>query len=125
MAVLEDLRRNGFIIEMDDFGSGYSSLNMLKDMPVDVLKIDMAFLRGPEDRNGRVIVREIITLARELNMVSLTEGVESENQYEELLDMGCQLFQGNYFAESMPPEAFEKQDGTMEQGGGNHEKQTE
>ena len=125
MAVLEDLRRNGFIIEMDDFGSGYSSLNMLKEMPVDVLKIDMAFLRGSEDRNGRVIVREIITLARELNILSLTEGVESENQYEDLLDMGCQLFQGNYFAEPMPPEAFEKQYGTMGQDGGNHEKQKE
>ena len=82
MAMLESLRKNGFIIEMDDFGSGYSSLNMLKDMPVDVLKIDMASLRKAPDAGGRrlLIVREIINLARELDMISLTEGVETKDQ---------------------------------------------
>ena len=111
MEMLEDLRKNGFIIEMDDFGSGYSSLNMLKDMPVDVLKIDMAFLRKTEDRGGRgqMIVREIIALARELNIISLTEGVETAEQYGQLQDMGCEMYQGYYFAKPMPPEDFEKQ----------------
>ena len=112
--MLEDLHSIGFIIEMDDFGSGYSSLNMLKDMPVDVLKIDMAFLRKTADRGGRrkVIVREIISLAKELGIVSLTEGVETEEQYDQLQDMGCQLYQGYYFFKPVPPEDFEKQYGT-------------
>ena len=113
METLAKLREDGFIIEMDDFGSGYSSLNMLKDMPVDVLKIDMAFLRRAKDTGGRgkTIVREIIALARELGIVSLTEGVETEEQYDQLQAMGCQMYQGYFFAKPMPPEDFEKQFG--------------
>ena len=82
---------------------------MLKDMPVDVLKIDMAFLRKT-DSNGRgqTIVRQIIALARELGITSLTEGVETEEQYGKLQDMGCQMYQGYYFARPMPLEEFEK-----------------
>ena len=111
MAVLEDLRSNGFLIEMDDFGSGYSSLNMLKDMPVDVLKIDMAFLRRSAETavpRARAIVREIIALARALDIVSLTEGVETEQQYRSLRDMGCKLFQGYYFSKPVPIEEYEE-----------------
>lgn len=113
METLESLRKNGFIIEMDDFGSGYSSLNMLKDMPVDVLKIDMAFLRKAADIGGRgkTIVREIINLARELDIISLTEGVETKDQYDQLQAMGCQMYQGYFFAKPMPLEDFEKQFG--------------
>ena len=109
--VLEDLRSNGFLIEMDDFGSGYSSLNMLKDMPVDVLKIDMAFLRQSAETavpRARAIVREIIALARALDIVSLTEGVETEQQYKSLRDMGCKLFQGFYFSKPVPIEEYEE-----------------
>ena len=111
MAILEDLRQNGFIIEMDDFGSGYSSLNMLKDMPVDVLKIDMAFLRRSAESavpRAKAIVREIIALARALDIVSLTEGVETEQQYRALMDMGCQLYQGYYFSRPIPLEEYEE-----------------
>ena len=109
MAILEGLQEYGFIVEMDDFGSGYSSLNMLKDMPVDVLKIDMAFLRKKDtDGRGKIIVKEIVTLAKELGIISLTEGVETEEQYDKLLEMGCQMYQGYYFAKPMPPEEFEK-----------------
>jgi EAL domain-containing protein (putative c-di-GMP-specific phosphodiesterase class I) len=113
METLESLRKNGFIIEMDDFGSGYSSLNMLKDMPVDVLKIDLAFLRKAADAGGRgkTIVREIINLARELDIISLTEGVETKDQYDQLQAMGCQMYQGYFFAKPMPLEDFEKQFG--------------
>lgn len=113
METLESLRKNGFIIEMDDFGSGYSSLNMLKDMPVNVLKIDMAFLRKAADAGGRgrTIVREIINLARELDIISLTEGVETKDQYDQLQAMGCQMYQGYFFAKPMPLEDFEKQFG--------------
>lgn len=107
---LDELRRAGFIVEMDDFGSGFSSLNLLKDMPVDVLKIDMKFLSGSEehDEKAHTIIRNIIKLSEELNIVSLTEGVETIQQYSELSDMGCKLFQGYYFAKPLPQEDFEK-----------------
>ena len=109
MLTMDQLREAGFIVEMDDFGSGYSSLNLLKDMPVDVLKIDMKFLSDTDDKTGRsrTIVHNIIRLAEELGIVSLTEGVETEQQYRSLAEMGCKLFQGYYFAKPMPLEEFE------------------
>ena len=108
VAVLKALRSAGFIIEMDDFGSGYSSLNMLKDMPVDVLKIDMVFLRKNEDtRQNRTIVRHIISMAHDLGIVSVSEGVETEDQFRRLSEMGCEIFQGYYFSRPVPPGEFE------------------
>lgn len=109
MKTLDELRRSGFIVEMDDFGSGYSSLNMLKDMPVDVLKIDMKFLSSSGSmEKGQTIIRNIIRLSEELDIASLTEGVETREQYTQLFEMGCQLFQGYYFAKPMPVEDFEQ-----------------
>ena len=108
MRILNELRGEGFVVEIDDFGSGYSSLNMLKDMPVDVLKIDMAFLTKDEDNGkARTIVRNMIQLSQELGIASLTEGVETDAQYQALSDMGCRLFQGYYFAKPMPVDEFE------------------
>ena len=96
-------------MEMDDFGSGYSSLNMLKDMPVDILKIDMNFLsKSQNEYKAKTIVQNIIHLAEALGIESLTEGVETPAQYHALSDMGCKLFQGYYFAKPMPVEEFEK-----------------
>lgn len=109
MALLDEFRKSGFIVEMDDFGSGYSSLNMLKDMPVDVLKIDMKFLGKTSDKaKAKTIVKNIINLTKELGIVSLTEGVETAEQYEALEEMGCNLFQGYYFAKTMPVYEFEE-----------------
>ena len=106
--MMDMLRQKGFIVEMDDFGSGYSSLNLLKDMPVDVLKLDMKFLSGSNSAvRAKTIVRNIIRLSEELNIVSLTEGVETLQQYDQLSAMGCMLFQGYYFAKPMPREDFE------------------
>ena len=104
--ILDDLRSNGFIVEMDDFGSGYSSLNMLKNIPVDVIKIDMNFLSGENTDRSETIIRNMINLSNELNITTLTEGVETELQYNKLIDMGCSLFQGYYFAKPMPDEEF-------------------
>jgi len=101
----------GFLIEMDDFGSGYSSLNLLREMPVDVLKIDMVFLRNTADQErerARTIVEDVISMANHLSITSLTEGVETEYQYSKLREMGCQLYQGFYFAKPMPVEEFEQ-----------------
>lgn len=109
MKILSDFRSEGFIVEMDDFGSGYSSLSLLKDMPVDVLKIDMKFLdKSKNDNKAHRIVQNIITLSDDLNISSLTEGVESEEQYSMLSEMGCRLFQGYYFAKPLPVEEFEE-----------------
>ena len=108
--LLADLRQAGFIVEMDDFGSGYSSLNMLKNMPIDVIKIDMVFLRSSEqDEKSRMILRNIIHMSTDLNIVPLTEGVETEKQYDELSQMGCKLFQGYFFARPMTVSDFEAQ----------------
>ena len=108
--LVDDLRASGFIVEMDDFGSGYSSLNLLKDMPVDVLKIDMQFLKDSE-RNMRagMIIKNIINMSEDLGIASLTEGVETAAQFEKLYAMGCKLYQGYYFSKPVPREDFEKQ----------------
>lgn len=109
MEILEALQEAGFCIEMDDFGSGYSSLNLLREMPVDVLKIDMVFLhQAGRNQRARTIIRQIIAMARELGVTSLTEGVETKEQYESLREMGCELYQGYYFAKPMPEEDFER-----------------
>lgn len=107
--ILDGLRKEGFIIEMDDFGSGYSSLNMLKDIYVDILKIDMAFLRKSSDEErGRKILKTMIQLAKDLEMPTITEGVETLEQVEFLKAMGCKMFQGYYFAKPMDVATFEE-----------------
>jgi EAL domain-containing protein (putative c-di-GMP-specific phosphodiesterase class I) len=80
---------------------------MLKDMPFDVIKIDMMFLRQ-ETARANAIVRQIIAMTRELGVVSLTEGVETRQQYDNLMEMGCQLYQGYWFAKPMPEADFER-----------------
>ena len=107
--VIRKLRELGFQIEMDDFGSGYSSLNMLSDMPVDVLKMDMKFIRKIENsETDRRLVSLILDIARYLKLPVVAEGVETEGQLEILRDGGCQLVQGYYFSKPLPPEEFEK-----------------
>lgn len=108
MGLLQKLRTYGFEIEMDDFGSGYSSLNMLKDMVVDVLKIDMGFLETTEhmDRSWGII-ETIIELAYKLNMKIITEGVETAEQVKNLEERGCRMYQGYYFAKPMDVPLFE------------------
>lgn len=108
MELISRLRQTGFVVEMDDFGSGYSSLNMLKDIHVDVLKIDMAFLKKAEDEErSKKILQMIISLSKELGMPVITEGVENAEQAKFLSEMGCEMFQGYYFAKPMTVEEFE------------------
>ena len=109
MAILNRFRESGFIVEMDDFGSGYSSLNQLKDMPLDVLKIDMKFLSSSKNsQKAEIILRNVLKLSGDLGLSSLTEGVETEDQYNMLSQMGCNLFQGYFFAKPMTVNEFEK-----------------
>ncbi len=99
ISIINRLRNAGFIIEMDDFGSGYSSLNVLKDLPLDVLKIDMLFLSKTKDLNKKnIILNSIVSLAKNLNLTIICEGVENKDQVEYLKKIGCDFFQGYYFA---------------------------
>ena len=108
LSVIEALRGEGFLIEMDDFGSGYSSLNMLKEIPLDVLKIDMAFLRREGEQNkARRILNGILSMTEDFGMESVIEGVQTEEQYRMMAGMGCRLFQGFYFAKPMQRDEFE------------------
>ena len=94
---------------MDDFGSGYSSLNMLKSMPVDIIKIDMLFINDMENLSRTTtILRNLINMMSELGLSPITEGIETEEQYNVLSQMDCRMFQGYLFAKSVPVDEFEK-----------------
>ncbi len=109
MNIIHKLQNVGFRVEIDDFGSGYSSLNMLKDISADVLKIDMGFLRKSENEvKGQDILESIITLAGKIGMDVITEGVETKKQLDMLTMMGCHEFQGYYFSKPVPVSEFEE-----------------
>ncbi|MBQ3467224.1 MAG: EAL domain-containing protein [Oscillospiraceae bacterium] len=109
LELIRGLRQLGFEVEMDDFGSGYSSLNMLSSMPLDVLKMDMSFVRNIENSEMDYrLVKLILDIARYLNLCVVAEGVETEGQMRLLQSAGCDLVQGYYFSRPLPPEEFEK-----------------
>lgn len=101
------LRELGFVIEMDDFGSGYSSLNMLNEMPIDILKLDMKFIQSETAKpNSQGILQFIIALARWMHLSVVAEGVETNEQLNRLREIGCDYVQGYYFAKPMPCKEF-------------------
>lgn len=101
------LRNEGFIVEMDDFGAGYSSLNMLSDLPFDILKLDMGFARNMEKSEvNAAIVKLIIDIAKYLKAQVIAEGVETESQVNALRSYGCDLIQGYYFSKPLPIDDF-------------------
>ena len=104
---VECLRSMGFLIEMDDFGSGYSSLNSLKDVPVDILKLDLAFLRNSGDaKRGGNILSSVVRMARWLDLPVIAEGVETRRQAEFLRSLGCEYMQGYLFSRPLPAADF-------------------
>ena len=106
---IKKLKECGFAVSMDDFGSGYSSLNSLKDMPLDVLKLDAEFFRGDlEDERGEIVVSGAINLAKNLHMRTVAEGVEKRDQVEFLAKQGCDMIQGYIYDKPMPGNEFEK-----------------
>ena len=108
-AMIRNLKALGFSILIDDFGSGYSSLNQLKDLTVDVLKLDKEFFRkGGMAKKDKIIVDGIIRIANDLNLKILSEGVETQEQVDFLITAGCHLVQGYFFARPMPVTDFEK-----------------
>ena len=107
--VVNHLRELGFEIEMDDFGSGYSSLNMISSMPIDVLKMDMKFIRNIEHNTKDFrLVELVVDIAKYLNVPVVAEGVETETHLQLLKNADCDLVQGYYFSRPLPAEEFEK-----------------
>ena len=109
IATVDQLRQEGFIVEMDDFGSGYSSLNMLNQMKLDILKLDMKFIQTETAKpKEQGIMRFVVNLARWLNLSVVAEGVETRAQLERLREVGCDYVQGYFFSRPLPVEEFEK-----------------
>ena len=101
------LRKKGFKIEMDDFGAGYSSLNMLTTLPIDVLKLDKGFINNISKGNREMrMVEMILDIARFLKVPVIAEGVETKEQVELLKHAKCDVIQGYYFSKPLPPEDF-------------------
>ncbi len=112
LSVLHKLRAHGFKISMDDFGTGFSSLSLLTQMPIDTLKIDKSFVDPIATQNERkediTVLRHIIALAKELGFVCLAEGAERRPQVERLHELGCEIIQGYYFSKPIPLVEYEK-----------------
>ena len=106
--IVNKLRNLGFSIEMDDFGTGYSSLNMINELPIDVLKLDMVFVRNAHKNHDTKIVEFIIDIAKYLEVPVIAEGVETKEQVESLKNLGCDIIQGYYFSKPIPSNEFEK-----------------
>ena len=112
---LKSFRSQGYALWLDDFGSGYSGLNVLKEYDFDLIKIDMKFLSNFSDnQKARQIIKNVINLANDLQMQTLTEGVETQEAYEFLREIGCGKLQGYLFGKPMPKAEFEAklEDGT-------------
>ena len=108
IGIVNKMKGYGFVVSMDDFGAGYSSLNSLKELPIDVVKLDAEFFRGNDkEGKGKVIVSDAIGLAKKLNMRIVAEGIETREQVDFLAEKECDLIQGYYFAKPMPVEEFE------------------
>ncbi len=107
--IISKLRDKGFIVEIDDFGKGYSSLSILKNIQADILKIDISLLNEIETKTrSRIILESVIKMANSLGMEVVTEGVETETQLKTLSEMGCHLYQGYLFSKPIPVNEFEK-----------------
>ncbi len=109
ITTVKNLRDLGFRIEMDDFGSGYSSLSMLSTMPIDALKLDIQFIRSAfKEQKDTRLLEAMIGLAKSFEVPTIAEGVETDEQYSNLKAMGCDIIQGYYFSRPLPVDEFEK-----------------
>ena len=107
LSLLNEIHRRGFQLSMDDFGSGMSSLNLLRTMPFDELKLDKDFFQeGSANSRERIVIKNIVHMATELNMTIVSEGVETEDQAEFLREIHCQVGQGYLFDRPLPEEVF-------------------
>ena len=104
---IEKIRELGFKIAMDDFGSGYSSLNILKDLPIDILKLDMGFMRRSKNTDkGQIVIESVVGLAKKLNFITVAEGVETQEQADFLRETGCDIIQGYLYSKPVAEPQF-------------------
>ncbi len=109
LKLIKGLHNMGTKVSMDDFGSGYSSLNLLSKLPIDIIKLDKVFLKeGDLQESDKIIISCVIDMAKKLQIMSLCEGVETIEQSNYLREVGCQAQQGFYFSRPIPQEVFEK-----------------
>lgn len=107
--VVHELKQHGFTVSMDDFGSGYSSLNLLSELQVDILKIDRIFLtKSSDSERGKCIIESVIGMAKKLGILAVSEGVETKEQVSFLKDAGCDIAQGYFYSRPLSLEAFEE-----------------
>jgi len=107
--ILKKLKEYGFIIEMDDFGSGYSSLNILAELPIDIIKLDIKFIQSEiQNKNNNNIMKFVINLAKWMNLLVIAEGVETKKQLDYLSQLNCNFVQGYFYAKPMSIDDFEK-----------------
>ena len=108
--MFRELKKLGVKVSIDDFGSGYSSLNVLRKMPIDVLKLDRVFLEDfGDNKSEEIIVSSIVNMAKQMDIIVLCEGVETEEQAEFLERIGCDLMQGYYFSRPVDVKKFNEQ----------------
>ena len=105
--IIDEIHKYGYKCSMDDFGSGYSSLNVLKEIPVDILKLDRVSFSSENDKRGEDIVETVISLAKKLGMETIAEGIETIPQVELLKSMECDAIQGYVFSKPVPVDQFE------------------
>lgn len=109
IAIMQKLHEIGFKLSIDDFGSGYSSLNLLKDIPADVLKIDREFFNGTvNSKKGRAVISSVVDMAKNLEMNVISEGVETQDQIDFLKEIDCNMVQGYYFSKPMKLREFDE-----------------
>ncbi len=114
--VLDKLHNEGFTLSMDDFGTGYSSLGLLKNLPVDVIKIDRSFFSTAKDvSRAKTVIMNVMKMAAELGIHTVAEGVETKEHIDLLRELGCDIVQGYYYAKPMPEEEFTATVGQMTQ----------
>jgi EAL domain-containing protein (putative c-di-GMP-specific phosphodiesterase class I) len=112
------LRLAKFYVEMDDFGSGYSSLGMLKDLELDAIKLDMRFLsNGVDNKRARKVIKLMVRLIKELEMTAIAEGVETQEEVDYLKEIGCDVFQGFHFSKPISVSEFESKYMCLEETG--------
>lgn len=105
--MVEQLHENGFLMAMDDFGTGYSSLSLLKNLPVDIVKIDRSFFYDNQYKDrARILISNVMNMAKQLGMVTVAEGIEEQRHIDFLRQVGCDKVQGYYFARPVPAESF-------------------
>lgn len=109
LELVEGLHKLGTMVSMDDFGSGYSSLNLLSRLPIDIIKLDRVFLKDDTlQESDKIVISCMVDMAKKLHIISLCEGVETTEQSNYLKEVGCQIQQGYYFSRPIPQEQFEE-----------------